>query len=97
MEPGLNLPIDKSKYPAFEPDGETQVPKEGHHKAIQAALRKYANRPVMAMMDACIDCGQCAGACHYYASVPNRDLIPAVKAKRLTGILKKYFQYHRLQ
>lgn len=91
MEPTSSTIIDKSKFPSPEPDGEAQVPKESYRAAIEKALKKYATRPVMAMMDACIDCGQCAQACHYYASVQDRDLIPAVKAKRLTSVLRKYF------
>ncbi len=83
--------IDPSKFPPFEPDGESQVPRESFKASISQALEKYAKRPVMAMMDACIDCGQCAQACHYYASVPDHELIPAVKAKRLTTLLRKYF------
>lgn len=92
MEPNLNQqPVDKSKFPAFEPDGEAPVPEESRRQAVKTALEKYATRPVLAMMDACIDCGQCAKACHYYVSEQNRNLIPAVKASRLTGILRKYF------
>lgn len=91
MEPILREKIDKTKFPEFEPDGEIEVPEESYGHAVKAALKKYATRPVMAMMDACIDCGQCAKACHYYVSVQDRNLIPAVKAKRLTAILKKYF------
>ncbi|MEJ2158470.1 MAG: (Fe-S)-binding protein [Desulfobacteraceae bacterium] len=83
--------IDPAKFPPFEPDGEAQVAADAYDKAIRMALKKYAKRPVMAMMDACIDCGQCAQACHYYASVPDDDLIPAVKARRLTNLLRKYF------
>jgi len=91
MEPIPKEKIDKAKFPSFEPDGETRVPEKSYRHAVKSALGKYATRPVMAMMDACIDCGQCAEACHYYASVQDRNLIPAVKAKRLTAILKKYF------
>lgn len=91
IEPLLNKTIDKLKFPSFEPDGEAHVPEESYREVIETALGKYATRPVMAMMDACIDCGQCAQACHYYVSVKDPNLIPAVKSKRLKTILRKYF------
>jgi Fe-S oxidoreductase len=83
--------IDPDKFPSFEPDGEAQVSPDAYGQAIRLALKKYAKRPVMAMMDACIDCGQCAQACHYYASQPDDHLIPAVKARQLTRLLRRYF------
>jgi Fe-S oxidoreductase len=83
--------IDPSKFPSFEPDGEAPVPNAAYDRSIRQALKKYAKRPVLAMMDACINCGQCAQACHYYASAPHDYLIPAAKAKRLTALLGKYF------
>ncbi len=91
METKTDYIIDPAKYPPFEPDGESEVPRKAYQTSIRQALQKYATRPVMAMMDACIDCGQCAQACHYYASMPERELIPAVKARRLTALLRKYF------
>ena len=91
MDSKTDYVIDPDKYPSFEPDGESQVDRGAYKTSIRQALKKYAKRPVMAMMDACIDCGQCAQACHYYASVPDEELIPAVKAKHLTRLLRKYF------
>jgi len=96
MEHHENM-IDSAKFPSFEPDGEAQASPDAYDQAIRLALNKYAKRPVMAMMDACIDCGQCAQACHYYASAEENQLIPAVKAKQLTRLLRKYFHPLRSQ
>ncbi len=91
METKTRYTVDPAKFPEFEPDGEAQVSRDSYRSAIRQALKKYAKRPVMAMMDACIDCGQCAQACHYYASKPDEELIPAAKAKHLKNLLRKYF------
>lgn len=83
--------INPDKFPPFEPDGEALVSVEAYGQSIRNALKKYAKRPVLAMMEACIDCGQCAQACHYYASVQEDQLIPAAKARQLRTLLRKYF------
>ncbi len=91
MTTNHRVAIDPAKYPSTEPDGEIQVEPAAYRDAIHKALKKYATRPVLAMMDACIDCGQCAQACHYYVSEPDKSLIPAMKARRLTQLLRRAF------
>ena len=91
MTTNHRVAIDPAKYPPPEPDGEIQVEHTAYRDAIRKALQKYATRPVLAMMDACIDCGQCARACHYYVSEPDKSLIPAMKARRLTQLLRRAF------
>ena len=84
--------IAASKYPNSEPDGLNQVAPEAYHQCLQQTLHQSITRPVLAMMEACVDCGQCAQACHYYRSTQDADLIPAVKFKRLSALLSKYFK-----
>jgi Fe-S oxidoreductase len=83
--------IDSSKFPSAEPDSGQEVPENQYHACIQKALQKNATRPVLAMIEACVECGLCAQACHYYRSQEDPDLIPAKKAKRLAAILDKHF------
>ena len=86
-----NPVIDKAEFPNGEPDGVTQVPPEEYRRHLRQALQAYATRPVMAMMAACVDCGLCAQACHYYCSTGDPDLIPAAKAKQLVSFLRAHF------
>jgi len=86
-----NTVIDKAKFPSGEPDGITPVPPEEYHRRLQQALKADATRPVMAMMEACVDCGLCAQACHYYCSTGDPDLIPAAKAKALVSFFRAHF------
>ncbi len=86
-----NHTIDKTKFPSFEPDGEEAISKDEYGVRIKKALHEYTTRPALAMMNACVGCGLCAQACHYYRSTEESDLIPAIKCKRLTSILGKHF------
>jgi Fe-S oxidoreductase len=47
-------------------------------------------RYVRFMKNACVRCGLCAESCHYYLSTGEHDVIPAVKAERVTRFLKKH-------
>jgi Fe-S oxidoreductase len=83
--------IDKAKFPSGEPDGVTQVPPEEYGRRLQQTLEAYATRPVKAMMAACVDCGLCSQACHYYCSTGDPELIPAAKFKQLASLLRAHF------
>lgn len=96
MKSGLSkMLIDQAKYPSAEPEGENQVPQSEYRSLLKKELGDAATRPVLAMMRACVNCGLCAQACHYYRSTQDPDLIPSVKFKKLSTLLKKHLNPFR--
>lgn len=59
--------------------------------SLQKIYRKYTSRKFFAMLQACVHCGLCAEACHYYCSEKKSDFIPANRIKRLAAVINEYF------
>ena len=64
---------------------------------MRLVLKNNLSRQRLFMMQACIHCGICAEACHYYCSTEDPDLIPANKLERVSLILEKYFHPFKLR
>jgi Fe-S oxidoreductase len=58
---------------------------------LRKIYRKYTSRKFFSMLNACVNCGMCAEACHYYCSENNPDYIPANRIKRLSAVISEYF------
>jgi Fe-S oxidoreductase len=59
--------------------------------AVETALgilNKQLNQPLAAAFEVCARCGICAEACHYFASQPKTENIPAVKAEALRKVYR---------
>ncbi len=48
-------------------------------------------KQLMFMKKACLHCGLCADACHFYLSTGDASVIPAVKSEKLGEVLRKHF------
>ncbi len=51
----------------------------------------YTSTKFFSMLNACINCGACANACHYYCSEQKPEHIPANRIKVLAKVIKEYF------
>ncbi|MFC1868878.1 (Fe-S)-binding protein [Thermodesulfobacteriota bacterium] len=58
---------------------------------IEEAIKKNLNRRDLFMMNACVHCGICAKACHYYQSTSDPNLMPAMKLVTLRDTLRDHF------
>ena len=58
---------------------------------LRGIFDKYTSTRFFAMLNACVNCGACAEACHYYCSEKNPDHIPANRTKQLARIIAEYF------
>lgn len=52
---------------------------------------RYTSTKFFSMLSACINCGSCANACHYYCSEQKPEHIPANRIKVLAKIISEYF------
>lgn len=60
-------------------------------KKLQKIYNSYTSTKFFSMFNACVNCGACAKACHYYNSEQNPDFIPANRIKQLKKIVSEYF------
>jgi len=58
---------------------------------LRRIFDKYTSTKFFSMVDACINCGKCAKACHYYCSEKAPEHIPANRIKILKKIISQYF------
>jgi Fe-S oxidoreductase len=58
---------------------------------LRTIYGKYTSPRYFSMLYACVNCGACAEACHYYQSEQDPDFIPANRVKKLRPILNEYF------
>jgi Fe-S oxidoreductase len=54
-------------------------------------LRQRLNRQLQASLEACVRCGICAEACHYYVSDPKPEHVPAYRAEQLRKVYRKLY------
>lgn len=60
-------------------------------RSLRQIYKKYTSRKFFSMLNACVNCGMCADACHYYYSEKNPDYIPANRIKKLSAVISEYF------
>ena len=60
-------------------------------KKMRAVLKKSISRKTISMMNACINCGLCADACHYYTSTGDSSLIPVAKLQKFVDVYNAFF------
>lgn len=58
---------------------------------LRAIYNKYTSTKFFSMLNACVGCGACAKACHYYCSEEKSEHIPANRIKVLKSVLSEYF------
>lgn len=51
-------------------------------------LRQRLTRQMAASLDACVRCGLCAEACHYYVSTPKPEYVPAYRAEQVRKVYR---------
>ncbi|MGQ9654434.1 MAG: (Fe-S)-binding protein [Thermodesulfobacteriota bacterium] len=56
-------------------------------------LDKRMNRLLTSSLAACVHCGLCTEACHYYASTGNPEFAPAYKADLLRKVYKRRYDW----
>jgi Fe-S oxidoreductase len=62
---------------------------EQRDKMFKALKEDPDGQHAYLMKNACVHCGLCADSCHYYLSSGDPELIPAVKAEKLSRALRK--------
>ena len=62
---------------------------EQRDKMLRALKEDPDGQHAYLMKNACVHCGLCADSCHYYLSSGDPELIPAVKAEKLSRALRK--------
>ncbi len=92
MEIGLhNDGFSEEKSFLEEPQGSRPVLPERQFPYMQRALKKNLSRQILFMMKACVNCGMCAQACHFYCSTGDPEVIPVNKFMKLSVLLRRYF------
>lgn len=56
--------------------------------AALEVLRARLNRQLEAALEVCVRCGLCAEACHYYASNPKPEYVPAYRGEQLRKLYR---------
>ena len=72
-------------------DAENTLSSAEYIEKLRSIYDKYTSTRFFSMINACINCGACANACHYYCSEQNSDHIPANRIKVLSKIISEYF------
>jgi Fe-S oxidoreductase len=58
---------------------------------LDRTLKGNLSRKIQAMLNSCVNCGQCAESCHYYCSTGESDVIPVNKSEKLSRVLNTHF------
>ena len=69
--------------PVVEPARQMQL--------LGRAVKNNLTRQIKAMLNSCVNCGQCAESCHYYCSTGDSDVIPMNKSEKLARVLQTHF------
>ena len=72
----------------FEPEGMHPTDKHQRPERLRGAIKGGLTRRILSMMEACVRCGLCAQACHYYTSTGDPSVIPANKIETLYRFLQ---------
>ena len=63
---------------------------DGERADLARALDSGMNRQTAAQLDACVHCGMCAEACHYYLATGDPELIPVAKQHRFASLYRGF-------
>ncbi len=77
------LRVEQNDEPHAEPVAVPNMSRVRRQQVV-SALDQGATRQRLAMVDACVHCGMCAEACHYYLAYNDERMIPVVKADHVT-------------
>ena len=58
---------------------------------MRRVVKHSLSHKIQAMLNSCVNCGQCAESCHYYCSTGDSDVIPVNKSEKLANVLQAYF------
>ena len=72
------------------PSAGAAEPQDERRGLLRSAVRENRTRAIRSMMGACVHCGLCADACHFYLSTQDPALIPANKIARLARVLRDH-------
>ncbi len=73
------------------PDAGKELDPSNSINKLKGIYERYTSTKFFSMLNACINCGACAKACHYYCSEEKSDHIPANRTKILAQIISDYF------
>lgn len=76
---------------AYATKKEPRLSAAGYIERLRAIYDKYSSTKFFSMLNACVNCGACAKACHYYCSEEKPQHIPANRVKVLKEVIKEYF------
>ena len=82
--------FDESDPKANIPDGQVVDPAQ-QMQVLGRTVKENLSRKIQAMLNSCVNCGQCAESCHYYCSTGDSDVIPVIKSKKLANLLHTHF------
>ena len=82
--------FDESDPKANFPGGQVVDPAQ-QMQVLGRTVKKNLSRKIQAMLNSCVNCGQCAESCHYYCSTGDSDVIPVIKSKKLANLLHTHF------
>ena len=85
-----NKQVDDSDQTAKSP-GIHVVEPARQIEHMRRVVKDNLSRKTQAMLNSCVNCGQCAESCHYYCSTGDSDVIPANKSEKLARVLQTYF------
>jgi Fe-S oxidoreductase len=72
-------------------DTEPRLSAKEYIEKLRKIFDSYSSTKFFAMLNACVNCGACAEACHYYCSEKKPEHIPANRIKVLARVLNEYF------
>ncbi|MCP3875567.1 MAG: (Fe-S)-binding protein [Desulfobacteraceae bacterium] len=72
-------------------DADNRLSSKEYIEKLRGIFDKYTSTKFFSMINACINCGACAKACHYYCSEKEPEHIPANRIKILKKIISQYF------
>jgi Fe-S oxidoreductase len=80
---------------SFETESLTDIPHQvtasEYIENLRDIYNRYTSTKFFSMLNACVNCGACAKACHYYCSEQHEEFIPANRIKQLRTIISEYF------
>ena len=82
--------FDESDPKANFPSGQVVDPAQ-QMQVLGRTVKENLSRKIQAMLNSCVNCGQCAESCHYYCSTGDSDVIPVNKSKKLANLLQTHF------
>ncbi len=71
-------------------DERFQLTEEKKARALEV-LQQRMNRSLQASLEACVRCGLCAEACHYYVANPKPEYVPAYRAEQLRKVYRRQY------